>query len=171
MVQFLIGFTAIVLFLLEPVFGLYSPFEFGSHIIYIVPRFFILFLIYITIYYSPKQAMIYAFIFGLLYDVFYIDIIGLYVVLYPSLCFVANMVVQAIHKHLLVSVVISLLLLCCLEFVIYQFNLLIGYTHTSVVDFASYRLIPTLLANSLFVVMLVWVFNYLIRQRVFSEDV
>lgn len=170
MLKFFIGFTAFVLFLVEPIFSLFSPFEFGNHIVYIVPRFLILFLIFVSIYYSRKQAIIYGFIFGLLYDMFYIDIIGLYTVLYPLMCFVAGAIVKAIHKQLLVSAIISLLLVTGLEFIVYQFNFLIGYTSIQMVDFTTYRLISTLLANFLFIIMLIGIFNYLINARVFSED-
>jgi len=171
MVRFLIGFVAVALFLVEPIFSLFSPFEWGSHVVYIVPRFLILFLIFLSIYYNSKQAIIYGFVFGLLYDVFYIDIIGLYMVLYPLLCFIASGIVKVIHKRLFVSAIISALLVIILEFIVYQFNLYIGHVTVQMMDFVTYRLISTVLANVLFIVMLMWIFSYLIRGRIFSEDV
>ena len=170
MVKFFITLAAVVLFIVEPVFSLFSPFELGDHVFYIVPRFLILFLIFLSIYYNRKQAMIYAFIFGLLYDVFYIDIIGLYTVLYPLICYIAGWIVKVIHQRLIVSTMISLILVAGIELIVYQFNLLIGYTTITMLDFVTYRLIATILANLFFVVILVWVFNYLIKLRVFSED-
>lgn len=170
MLKFFIGFVAVVLFLVEPIFSLFSPFEWGNQMVYIVPRFLILYLIFLSIYYNTKRAIIYGFIFGLLYDVFYIDIIGLYMVLYPLLCFIAGAVVKVIHKQLLVSAIISVLLVTLLEFIVYQFNLFIGHTTIQMMDFVAYRLISTGLANILFIAMLVWIFSYLTNGRVFSED-
>ncbi|RKJ49914.1 rod shape-determining protein MreD, partial [Butyricicoccus sp. 1XD8-22] len=77
-VRSLIPFVAVVLFLLEPEFALFSPIQLNDQIIYLVPRFLILYLIFVSIYYSRQRAVIYGLVFGLLYDVFYIDIIGLY---------------------------------------------------------------------------------------------
>ncbi len=77
-VDFLIPFVAVLLFLLEPEFALFSPIDLNEETVYLVPRFLILYLIFISIYYNRKRAVIYGLIFGLLYDVFYIDIIGLY---------------------------------------------------------------------------------------------
>ena len=39
---------------------------------------------------TRKRAMLYALVFGLLYDVFFIDIIGLYSFLYPLICLIAS---------------------------------------------------------------------------------
>lgn len=87
MVRFLIPSVAVLLFLLEPEFAMLSPIEVKGHIYYLVPRFLILYLIFISIYYSRQRAVMYGLFFGVLYDVFYIDIIGLYSVLYPLICF------------------------------------------------------------------------------------
>lgn len=170
MVKFFIGITAVLLFLLEPIFALFSPFELNGNLVYIAPRFLILYLIFLSIYSSRRQAILYGLIFGLLYDVFYIDIIGLYTILYPLVCYVAGAIAKVVHQHLIISTFISLLLIAGLEFVVYQFNFLIGLTSMTMVDFGTHRLIATLLANLLFVAILVWVFKYLINIRVFSEN-
>ena len=65
---------------------MFSPIEVKGQIFYLVPRFLILYLIFISIYYSRQRAVMYG-LFGVLYDVFYIDIIGLYSVLFPLICF------------------------------------------------------------------------------------
>lgn len=170
MLKFFISLAAVLLFLVEPVFSLFSPFELGEHVVYIVPRFLILYFIFLAIYYQRKYVVVAGFIFGLLYDVFYIDMIGLYMVLYPLIGLVASSIVKIIQKHLLVSVFIALFLLAGLEFIVYQFNYLIGYTNVEIMEFIMYRLSPTLLANLLFVALLVWIFSYLMNGRVFSED-
>lgn len=171
MVKFFIGFVAVILFLVEPVFSLFSPFSFGEHIVYIIPRFLILYFIFLAIYYNRKVAIIYGFIFGLLYDVFYIDIIGLYTVLYPLICFIAGAVVKVIHKHMIVAAIISTMLITLLEFVIYHFNFYIGHTSMVMNNFIFYRLISTLIANSLFIALLMLIFSVLTNKRIFDENV
>lgn len=60
MVRFLIPSVAVLLFLLEPEFAMLSPIEVGGHIYYLVPRFLILYLIFISIYYSRQRAVMYG---------------------------------------------------------------------------------------------------------------
>lgn len=91
-------------------------------------------------------------------------------VLYPLLTFMAGSIVKVIHRHLIVSVIISLALVTVLELLVYQFNYVIGHTTLQMMDFMLYRLVSTLFANLLFVALLVWIFSYLTNGRVFSED-
>lgn len=53
--RFLIGFVAVLLFLLESEFAVFSPLQFGEGIYYLIPRFLILYLIFLSIYYSRKK--------------------------------------------------------------------------------------------------------------------
>jgi len=113
--------------------------------------------------------MIYALIFGILFDVFYINIIGLYTVLYPLVCFIAGWSVKRIHPRLLFSTVLAILLVGLLEFVLYEFFYLINFTTMPLDTFLLNRLMPTILANSLFLMMLGWAFKYLINARVLQN--
>ena len=169
MVKFLIPFIAVVLFLLEPELALFSPIQWGEEVVTLVPRFVILYLIFLSIYYSRKRACIYGLIFGLLYDVFYIDIIGLYSVLYPLVCYLAGSTVKFIHQHLSITTILSIILIALLEFVLYYFYSFIQITTLPVGKFLSNRLLPTMIANLLFLVMLGWAFKYLINARVLQR--
>ncbi|HWK24311.1 MAG TPA: rod shape-determining protein MreD [Ureibacillus sp.] len=169
MIRFLIPFVAVVLFLLEPEFALFSPISLGDHTLTLVPRFVILYLIFISIYYSKKRACLYGLIFGLLYDVFYIDIIGLYSFLYPLVCFVAGSTVRFIHQHLSVTTILSIVLVALMEVFLYYFFYFIQFTTIPVSDFLSNRLLPTIIANLLFLIMLGWAFKYLINARVLQR--
>ncbi|RHW38680.1 rod shape-determining protein MreD [Lysinibacillus yapensis] len=169
MVRFLIPFVAVVLFLLEPEFALFSPVAFGEQTYILVPRFLILYLIFISIYYSRKRACLYGLVFGLLYDVFYIDIIGLYSFLYPLVCFIAGGTVRFIHQHLSVTTILSVVLVALMEIVLYYFFYFIQFTTIPVSVFLSNRLLPTIIANLLFLIMLGWAFKILINARVLQR--
>ncbi|MCM3388079.1 rod shape-determining protein MreD [Ureibacillus chungkukjangi] len=169
MIRFLIPFVAVVLFLLEPEFALFSPISWGDQTLILVPRFVILYLIFISIYYSKKRACLYGLIFGLLYDVFYIDIIGLYSFLYPLVCFVAGSTVKFIHQHLSVTTILSVVLVALMEAFLYYFFSFIQFTTIPVSDFLSNRLLPTIIANLLFLIMLGWAFKYLINARLLQR--
>ncbi|WP_026023002.1 rod shape-determining protein MreD [Paenisporosarcina sp. TG20] len=169
MLRLIVPAIAVVLFYLEPVFGLFSPLDIGGEYRYLIPRFLIMYLIFISIYYNRNRAMAYGLLFGVLYDVFFLDIIGLYSFLYPLICLIASFIVKYIHQHLIITTVISLVLVTGLEFVLYQFFLFIGLTDISLQVFISERLIPTMLANSIFLVVLGWAFKYVINARLLQR--
>lgn len=169
MAKYLIPAVAVILFFLETEFSLFSPIDINGQREYLVPRFVILYLIFLSIYYDKKRAMIYGLVFGLVYDIFYIDIIGLYTFLYPFICFIAGSTVKYIHQHLVVTTTLSLLLIALLEIALHQFFLLIGYTDISFTEFLNHRLVPTMIANSVFLIMLGWTFKYLLEARVLEK--
>ncbi|AYC29745.1 rod shape-determining protein MreD [Paenisporosarcina cavernae] len=165
MIRWIVPAIAVVLFYLEPVFGLFSPIKIEEEYFSLIPRFAIMYLIFISIYYNTRRAMIYALFFGLLYDMFFIDIIGLYAFLYPLMCLVAAFIVRYVHQHLFVTTILTLVLVAGLEFLLYQFYSLIGQTDVSMHVFLRTRLMPTMIANSLFLFLLGWAFKYLISAR------
>ncbi|MFC5558162.1 rod shape-determining protein MreD [Ureibacillus thermophilus] len=168
-IRLMIPFLAILLFFLEPEFALFSPIEWNGEFFYLVPRFLILYLIFLSIYYNPKRAVAYGLIFGLLYDVFYIDIIGLYTVLYPLVCYIAGWSVKYIHQHLSITTILSVLLVALMEVVLYYFFRFIDFTNLPFIEFFMNRLVPSILANLLYLIMLGWAFKYLIDARVLQK--
>ena len=166
----IIPLIAFILFFMEPVFSLFSPIEFDGQLFTLVPRFVIVCLIFIAVYDSRKHAIIYGIIFGLLYDMFYIDIIGLYAFLYPLICVIAASVIRYIHRHIVTVILLSLLLIIFLEFLSYGFASLISITSIEFSDFVKVRLIPTMIANSLFVIMFGWFFKKVIEPNLLSSS-
>ncbi len=169
MMKAVIPFIITVLFFMEPIFSLFSPIAYGDALLTLVPRFVIVALIFTAVYGRKKDAIIYGIIFGLLYDVFYIDIIGVYAFLYPVICLLAVGVVRVIHKHVVTVIILSLLLIALLELLSYGFVSLISITTIEFKEFLTGRLVPTLLANSLFVMMFSWFFHKVIEEKVFRR--
>lgn len=165
MIRSITPLIVIVLFFMEPVFSLFSPITFGDQLYTLVPRFVVACLIFIAVYDSRKQAMIYGIIFGLLYDMFYIDIIGLYAFLYPLICFIAAGIVRYIHRHIVTVTVMTLLLIAFLELLSYGFASLISITSIDFDEFMNGRLFPTVIANALFVTMFGWFFMKIIERK------
>ncbi|WP_042475030.1 rod shape-determining protein MreD [Bacillus ndiopicus] len=168
-IRLLIPTIAVLLFLFEPLLAMFSPIVIGEQIVFLVPRFLILYLIFIAIYYNRKRAVLYGLFFGLLYDVFYIDIIGLYSFLYPLLCFIAGWSVKYIHQHLVITTVLAVMLVASMEIALYEFFFLINFTPMTFQMFLNNRLIPTIMANLIFLAMLGWAFKYLINKRVLQR--
>lgn len=170
MIRYLLPLIGLALFFLEPVFGLFSPLQVDGEYYYIVPRFLLMFLIFVTVYYNPKSAMIYGLVFGLLYDVFFIDIIGLYAVLYPLMCLIAGYIVKSVHRNLLVATAATIALTVIFEFILYLFFSFISLISMPVDIFLTTRLLPTMIANSLFLIMLGWAFKTVIVARLLERE-
>lgn len=170
MVKYVLPIIAVLLFLVEPEFAVLSPLNIGDYSFILVPRFLVLYLIFLAIYYSRKKAIIYGLIFGILYDIVYIDILGLYTVLFPLLCFLASWCVKYIHQHLFITTILSVLLVAIMEIVLYEFYIIIDVTTMAFMPFLLNRLVPTILSNLLYLFMLGWVFKLLIRARLIEQE-
>lgn len=165
MIRVLVIFVAVFLFYMEPVFGLLSPVSIGQQFYILVPRFLLIYLVFVAIYYNRKRAILFGLIFGLLYDVFFIDIIGLYTFIYPILIFTSVWVMRYIHLNVLTLSLLILLLLAGLESLLFVFHTIIGTTTLVFDEFLQLRLIPTMIANFVFVAVMGWFFKWLLVQR------
>lgn len=165
MIRFIIPLIAVILFFLEPVFSLFSPVSIADVSYTLVPRFVIVYLIFITVYYGRKQAMIYGIILGLLYDMYHIDIIGVYTFLYPAICYLSAMIIRQIHRHIITVTLLSLMMVALLELLSFFFASLIALTTIGFEEFIVIRLMPTMVANSMFVAMFGYLFKRLIDER------
>ncbi|MFF2755052.1 rod shape-determining protein MreD [Psychrobacillus sp. NPDC058041] len=165
MIRFLVIIISVLLFYMEPIFGLFSPIELNSDFYVLVPRFLIIYLIFVAIYYDRKRAIIYAVFFGLLYDVFFIDIIGLYSFIYPLMCLVASFIAKYVYQHLLVATILTLILVAAVELLLFLFYTFIGIKSMTFTVFLQHNLIPTMIANFIFIVMFGWLFKYILLNR------
>ena len=169
MIRSIIPLVAVLLFFMEPVFSLFSPISFGDELLVLVPRFVIVHLMFVAIYVAKKEAIIYGIFFGLLYDMFYIDIIGLYAFLYPLICFFAAGILRFIYKNIITVMIVTLLLIGLLELFSYGFASLIMITSIGFNEFLTSRLVPTIIANSFFIIMYGWFFKTFIEKKVLAN--
>ncbi|MDV6377219.1 rod shape-determining protein MreD [Sporosarcina sp. GW1-11] len=168
MIRFVIPLIAIVLFFLEPIFSLFSPIELNDTFYFFIPRFLIVYLIFIASYYSRKRAFFYGLVLGILYDMYHIDIIGLYTFMYPLICYVSASIIRQIERRTSTVMMLSLVMIVMLELLSYLFASIIALTSIDFNEFLTSRLIPTVIANSLFIGMFGYMFKQLIEKR-FSQ--
>ena len=163
--RFLIPSIAFILFYLEPIVSLFSPVELGGGSYIFVPRLLIVFLIFIASYYSRQRAIFYGFLFGLLYDMYHIDIIGLYTFMYPLICYISSIIIRQIERQTLSVMLLSLGMIILLELLSYLFASIIALTSIGFGEFFTARLVPTIIVNSLFIGMFGWVFKVVTVRR------
>lgn len=153
MKKLLLPIFVLFFFILESLFvELFSPQLFNSDRI-IVPHFLLVVLLFLTVYGGKKQGILYAAIFGLLFDIVYTEVIGIYFFLYPLIAYFVSKTMQLIHNHLVVVSLTSMVGIILLELGVYELNFLIKVTEMDFQTFLQVRLYPTLILNLAFTIL------------------
>ena len=91
---------------------------------------------------------------GLMYDMFYTGIIGVFLVLFPLMIYITRWIMQYFEPSFIVLLLIYLIDITVLTALSYGMNLIVGQTSVSIVDFIGRTLGPTLAFNlALYVVL------------------
>lgn len=151
--KYLLPFLFLFLFVSESIFVQYLPTEmFGSDRI-MVPRFLIISILFLTIFSSRKHGIIYGVIFGLLFDIVYTEVIGIYLFSFPILAYLMSKMMRILQTNIVMVSLAVLLSVALLELGVYEVNVIINRTDLSFADFASLRLLPTMILNTAFIII------------------
>ncbi|TWE02547.1 rod shape-determining protein MreD [Neobacillus bataviensis] len=165
MKRFLLPLLFLLLFILESLYVQYVPEDLFGQSKIIAPHFLFAALLFLTIFVSKKQGIIYAAIFGLLYDIVYIEIIGIYLFLFPFVAYLASKILNILQNNFIVAILITIVGIALLEVGVYEMDHLI---HVTDIDFKSYinlRFYPTLILNALFVLITVYPLKRLFEKH------
>ncbi|RDI44147.1 rod shape-determining protein MreD [Falsibacillus pallidus] len=119
----------------------------------LAPHFLLAILIFMAIYYIRNNTLWYALLFGLLYDVFFTEIIGINLFLFPAAVYLTTKVMKVLQSNVFIAILVALLNMAAVEFIVYQFYRLIGHVQMTMVDFVDIRLWPTLILNLAFLII------------------
>jgi rod shape-determining protein MreD len=100
--------------------------------------------------------MLFGFIFGLLHDIVYIEVIGIYLFVYAFLAYLISKAMKVLHKNVFLVLFLTMLTIALLEYYVYGINYLIGTTKMSLYNFTTLRLLPTLALNSIVAILLIY---------------
>ncbi|HEY4554430.1 MAG TPA: rod shape-determining protein MreD [Bacillaceae bacterium] len=149
----------------ESLFAAFFPPEaFGAERLFI-PHFVASLLIFMGIYHFGHRALVYAAIFGLIYDVYYTGIIGVYLFMFPIAVYFAMKLMKVWHTNLLTSGLAAILSLALMESLVYGFQLLVMHVSVTPADFATDRLLPTLILNLAFIILVSFPFSRFLMRR------
>ncbi|MBB5324565.1 rod shape-determining protein MreD [Anoxybacillus tepidamans] len=166
MKKLFLPFLATLFFVSESLFvDLWPKNEWYQHYLF-APRFLLIFIIFITVYVAQTYGMVYGFILGMLYDVVYTEILGVYMFSFTLIAYMMAKVMKMFHNHLFVTCFLSMIAVSVLEGYVYGIQLLIGKTDMPLNQFYSYRLLPTLLVNALFLLF----FSYPLKQQLLKIE-
>ncbi|HZW67865.1 MAG TPA: rod shape-determining protein MreD [Pseudogracilibacillus sp.] len=125
--------------------------------VYLTPHWILIFLILVAGFVYPQKPMIpiiYAAVFGLMTDIVYTGVLGVYMFVIAMSLYVAQLLYRLLQVNLLMVSVISIISLLIVEISLLAIYSLIGYSTMPLGDFFIYRFLPTILANILFLIII-----------------
>nr|WP_275695629.1 rod shape-determining protein MreD [Fredinandcohnia sp. SECRCQ15] len=134
-----------------------------------VPRFLIIFIIFIAVYHNKIHGFIYGIVFGLLYDIVYTEILGVYMFSMPFICYIISKAGKVLQTNIIIISFLSIVGVIFQEFAVYSINLIIGITDMHIELFLQDRLLPTMILNSIFVILFAYPIKRLLGKLQVSE--
>ncbi|MEH6905580.1 rod shape-determining protein MreD [Neobacillus drentensis] len=163
--KFILPLLFLFLFILESLFVEFLPAKiFGFERIF-VPHFLFTSLLFLTIFVGKKQGIIYAAIFGLLFDIVYVEIIGIYFFLYPFISYLIYKLLQVWQANLITAFLAALIGISLLEIGVYEMNFLIHVTDLDFMGFINLRFYPTLLLNAAITLIAAYPLKWLFEKH------
>ncbi|MGR3741978.1 rod shape-determining protein MreD [Companilactobacillus sp. DQM5] len=135
-----------------------------------LPQFMLMMLIIFAFKFTmSKEIVIYAAIFGLFYDIFYMNIFGIYVVLLPLFVALIYILKDILADNFIIEVSLYLLSLIGIHVIVYLLGLIFKTVSLSFADFITYTIAPTVIFNLVtFIILLLpisWVTDKIIEFR------
>jgi rod shape-determining protein MreD len=160
-IRFLPFAIFLLLFILESLFVELYPVRFltGGHIL--VPRFLIAGILLLTIFGNKKQGIWYGLLFGLMFDIVYTEVIGIYLFMFPLTAYFVSKLMKIFQSNIFIASLVVLFAIAVLEVVVYEMNFLINITKLAFPQFLNLRLWPTLIVNLIFLI----IFAYPLKKQ------
>ena len=106
-------------FLIEGTVIQYISPDFYGYNLVIIPRFVLVFIVFISIYKDQKYAMVLGLIFGVLYDLIYGYVFGVYMIGMIGTAYLSGWLTQFLHPTLPVYTLIQFISLIAFEFFVF----------------------------------------------------
>jgi rod shape-determining protein MreD len=171
--RFILPFLVFFTFISESIFAHLIHIPFATEEQFYIPRFTLIVVIFVTVYLNRTQGMLFGIVFGLLHDVVYIEVIGIYLFAYGFLAYLISKALIVLHRNALIVIFLTILSIALLEFYVYGMNYLIGTTKMSLYHFTTLRLLPTLALNAVVAILIIYPFKKFLSKikREESEDI
>lgn len=148
---FLIG---VILFYIDTVIGLVIPFHIGKIDIIFVPHLTLMYILIMSVYRGFGVSIILAIVFGIVSDIYFGSIYGLYLFGYILLVVIADKCFKMFYRDY--SMLFWFILLSTFIFEVYTAIIysVIGFIQFDFIDFVLFRLIPTFIINFILLLIL-----------------
>lgn len=147
--------TFVTCFVLDNLLVIFLPIQpiIGHYMI--IPNVFLICLAFFTFYDKGFRPIVFAFIFGLFYDICYADLIGLYTCLFPIITIILlRFISQTIPVNLFAMIALVMGMVVVEEWIVYFIIDTMTVTNMPLMTFIKLILIPTVVFNALIVIPL-----------------
>ena len=152
----------IVCFYLDTLFTLISPIHiWGEHFTF-VPRLTIMFILLITFYKNLYTAIILGILLGLMTDIYFGEIYGVYLISYLLCILIAQKFFSLFYRDHVIVFLIILLSVVMLDIIVAMMYSMVGLIQFDFIQFIFFRVPTTLLLNGIF---LIFMFAYLDHRQ------
>ncbi|MBC1243550.1 rod shape-determining protein MreD [Listeria welshimeri] len=156
-------------FILEGVFSL----QFGNGLFndkhLFIPHFLLVMLTIMTCFYKRNTTLVYAFILGLLFDIYYTGVMGIYFAIFPFTVYITDKFMKVLQNNIFLVGLITIFNVILTESLVYAFYYLIGSTTMSIPVFIDQRLWTTILFNLAFFLVIFFPFRLFLDRLAKSE--
>ncbi|EUJ23078.1 cell shape-determining protein MreD [Listeria grandensis FSL F6-0971] len=141
---------AIAVFILEGISSLlFSQAFFGEQRLFI-PHFLIVMLVLMATFYNRNITLIYAFVLGMVFDIYYTGILGIYFAIFPLVVYLTDKFMKVLQNNIALVGLVVVFNVILTESLVYGFYVLIGVTDMTLSSFVDQRLWTTILLNLAF---------------------
>src|SRR5690625_475788 len=123
----------------------------------IVPHWIFVFLILIALFYDTSDtfyAVIFGVFFGIFVDIAYTEVLGVYMFVYPLAIYIVQLLKRMLQTNFYMTMIITVISISIVEMLIYFIYSFVGIVDATMSYFVLHRLLPTILANVLFLIPL-----------------
>ncbi|WP_079530410.1 rod shape-determining protein MreD [Halobacillus hunanensis] len=123
----------------------------------VTPHWVLCFIVIIAIFYDKDHtyhAIWYGMIFGLLIDVVYTGVLGVYMATYAMTAYVLHGLKELVHANFIVASLLAILSVALADTMLYMIYSFVQVTTISWGNYATSRLLPTVAGNMIFFIIL-----------------
>ncbi|MFS0672941.1 rod shape-determining protein MreD [Ornithinibacillus sp. 179-J 7C1 HS] len=129
--------------------------------IMITPHWVLMFLVLIAIYYDRRNSyhsIVYALIFGLLFDIAYTGILGVYMFTYGVTVYIIHELRNMLHSNIYSVLLFGIISIIIADVIINMIYYFVGIMDAEWINYIMSRLLPSILANSIFLLIIYPIF-------------
>lgn len=130
-----------------------------------VSHLLLIFLIYSTTQHKSNYILILSALIGIIYDSYYLGIYGIATLLLPLIVLFVYNLQSAIFTSWWTRLFAVIIVVTIFEAASFAISTLFGFTNTNPLQFVVYQLAPTLLLNSIYIILLQVPINMMYRLQ------
>ena len=122
-----------------------------------VPHWIIVLLIVVNFFHETNKShvlIVFAIVFGLLVDIVYTDTLGVYMFAYGLALFIATLLKRILQDNFLMTIITTIIAIIVIEGIVGGVYTALGITNVYWLDNLTMRLIPTIIANLIFLIII-----------------